>query len=216
MAADKYTMYKMAAVRVRWYILRPSMPRGFSGSIIRTVRARGAPAPASSNWFAPYSTPIGTAFSNRSFTPLMTNRAPDTIRTCDLTHSKIGATTFEGRSSVEAAPLEPKTLDFFPIHRWRGSSRGDRQRQSPDFLYKRGRYPCQGARDRNHREALSHAIGLTTSAARPDRGNSGGVRGSNDHWLRMTVSRHKRPYETNDRLALIEPIYHFLAAVNNS
>jgi hypothetical protein len=29
------------------------------------------------------------------------------------THSKIGATPLEGRSSVEAAPLEPKTLDFF-------------------------------------------------------------------------------------------------------
>lgn len=43
MAADKYRMYKMAAVKVRLYILRPSMPRGFSGSIIRTVRARGAP-----------------------------------------------------------------------------------------------------------------------------------------------------------------------------
>jgi hypothetical protein len=29
------------------------------------------------------------------------------------THSEIGATTFEGRSSAEASPLEAKTLEFF-------------------------------------------------------------------------------------------------------
>lgn len=32
--ADKYTMYKAAAVNVRLYILRPSMLRGFSRSIV--------------------------------------------------------------------------------------------------------------------------------------------------------------------------------------
>jgi hypothetical protein len=93
-----------------------------------------------------------------------------------ITHSESGATTFEGRSSAEASSLEPKTLDFFlciageavhwdrtpPIeglYQFTNEQKGrfthlKRCGLSPDFLHEQGGYPCQGARNQIHREAL--------------------------------------------------------------